>query len=533
MRDVQAQVLNRVLSMAAETGFGRDHGLDRARTLADYRAAVPISPYERFQPYIDRVCHGETEAMFPPGTVLRMFALTSGTSGEAKHIPVTDAYMKAYREGWHVWGCRALQDHYDAFGAKILQISSRVDEKTAPCGLPAGAVSGLTAQGQRRVVRWMYASPTEIAYARDTAAKYYLACRLALVHRRVWPITANPSTLIGLARAMDARKEELLRDVANGTLTRDLNLAAGFRRRIESRLRPCRARARHLAAVADASGHLYPKDAWDVPLIGTWKGGTLCLYIAEIPRYWGDAPIRDVGLIASEGRFSIPLQTDGSAGVLDVPNTFYEFVPEEEIGRDEPTALLAHEVDQGQRYYIVPTTPAGLYRYHIGDVVQVTGRYGPAPMIEYLHRGESTSNLTGEKLTEHQVTTATNRAARHLGLSLGGYCVCPTWGEVPHYSLLVEEGEVPAADAPSLAAEVERALCALNIEYEAKRKSGRLEPLRVKTLPAGTWETYDRETVEVRQGRIEQYKHKFLVRDVDFVNRFAVRETYAPSGEDA
>ena len=127
------------------------------------------------------------------------------------------------------------------------------------------------------------------------------------------PMTANPSTLLSLAKTMDERKESLLRDVADGTLAKDLAFEPDVRRSLEARLRPQRRRARELEACIRASGHLYPKDAWDVPLINTWKGGTLTLYLRELPEYWGDAPIRDVGLIASEGRFSIPVQTPGSA----------------------------------------------------------------------------------------------------------------------------------------------------------------------------------------------------------------------------
>ncbi|MFO8013873.1 MAG: GH3 auxin-responsive promoter family protein, partial [Phycisphaerae bacterium] len=106
-------------------------------------------------------------------------------------------------------------------------------------------------------------------------------------------------------------------------------------------------------------------------------------------------------------------------------------------------------------------------------------------------------------------------------------CLCPTWDEVPYYSLLVETDDVPAETAPAMAAAVDSALARLNMEYETKRHSGRLRPIRVKTLPAGTWEAYDREMVARRNGRVEQYKHKFLEPEVDFEQRFEVLAEYA------
>ncbi|HUX02650.1 MAG TPA: GH3 auxin-responsive promoter family protein [Phycisphaerae bacterium] len=526
--EVQARLLARLLEQAAETAFGRDFQLAGARTIQDLRAAMPIAGYERAEPYVQRVACGETEALFPRGTRVHMFALTSGTTGTPKMIPVTDALLRDYRTGWQVWGVHALEDHYDAFGARILQIASRMDEQATPAGIPAGAMSGLMAHAQHPAVRWLYVSPPEACYADDTASKYYLACRLGLRHRRVMPITANPSTLLGLARAMDERKEDLLRDLADGTLANDVALDGARRRRIARRLKACPARARALEAVVRRTGRLYPKDAWKVPLIGTWKGGTLSLYLREMAEYWGDAPARDIGLIASEGRFSVPLRTEGSEGILEVAGTFYEFVPEAQADAPAPDALLAHETEIGQRYFLVLTTASGLFRYWIGDLVEVVDRVGPAPVIRFLNRGEHVSNLTGEKITEFQVTSAANQALGRLGLAVRNYCLCPTWDAVPYYSLLVEESEVDAPRAGRLASEVDAALAALNMEYEGKRRSGRLGPVRVKTIPQGAWRAYDAQAIARRKARVEQYKHKFLSNDMDFDQRFAVCACYGP-----
>ena len=522
----QARVLARILANAARTRFGRDHSLRHVRTVEDLRKALPVAGYERAEPYVNRVAQGETEALFLPGTLVHMFTMTSGTTGTPKRIPVTDTVLKDCRYGWHVWGVHALDHHFDAFGAKILQITSRMDEEITPSGIPAGAMSGLICQVQSPTIRRLYVMPPEAAFAEDTRTKYYLACRLGLMSNRVLPITANPSTLLGLAREMDARKDALLRDLSDGVLSPDLALDGEKRRCIEARLRPMPRRARDLEAAMKATGHLYQKDAWELPLIGTWKGGTLSLYLREMPRYRGDAPIRDIGLIASEGRFSIPLQTEGSAGVLEATSAFYEFVPEGEIDRPNPTALLAHEVEAGKRYFLIPTTAGGLFRYNIGDLVRVTGRMGPAPVFEFLNKGTHVASLTGEKITEFQVATAVNESVARLGLDVRNYCLCPTWADVPHYSLLVEECDAPADRAEEFACAVDSGLQELNMEYKTKRTSGRLAPVCVKTIPAGAWRAYDRRTIEEHSGRVEQYKHKFLVNEVDFERRFTILASY-------
>src|SRR4051812_27799723 len=74
---VQRDLLFEILRREHPTAFGRDHGFGDIHSLEDYRRQVPISRYEYFEPYIERVKNGDLEAMFHRQKVL-MFALTSG-----------------------------------------------------------------------------------------------------------------------------------------------------------------------------------------------------------------------------------------------------------------------------------------------------------------------------------------------------------------------------------------------------------------------------------------------------------------------
>src|SRR5262249_37264237 len=157
--------------------------------------------------------------------------------------------------------------------------------------------------------------------------------------------------------------------IADGTLKRDLDISPAIRTELECRLKRSRARARELDAVASRTGTLYPKDVWppDRLLIGTWTGGSVGPYLRPLPPYYGNTYLRDIGLIASEGRFPIPVTNDSSAGILDILTHYYEFIPEEEGDSQQPTVLGVHELVEGRHYFIVPTTAYGLYRYHIRD----------------------------------------------------------------------------------------------------------------------------------------------------------------------
>jgi hypothetical protein len=51
---------------------------------------------------------------------------------------------------------------------------------------------------------------------------------------------------------------------------------------------------------------------------------------------------------------------------------FYEFIPVEEYGKNDPNILTLNEVELDKDYVMVITTNAGLRRYILGDTIKFT-----------------------------------------------------------------------------------------------------------------------------------------------------------------
>jgi hypothetical protein len=516
---VQEELLRRILAYHRDTAFGRDHRFDQIQTIADYRHQVGIAPYEYLEPYIRRVMKGETSALLADPRVL-MFALTSGTTAARKHIPITDQYLQDYKRGWNLWGLQAIRKHTQVFLKPIVQMVGDADEYRTEANIPCGNLSGFTAQVQKRLMKRLYLVPSSTGKIKDPHARGYVALRAALSRRLGMLMAANPSTLVNIAHFMDREKESLIRDIADGTLNTQLNIPAEIRAILIQKSKPRPERARELEAFVNQSGALLPRDAWPAErlLIGCWTGGSVGPYLRQLHRFYGDAPIRDLGLLASEGRMTIPIADNTPSGVLDIATHYFEFIPEEEIDRPSPTVLGAHELREGGQYYILPTTKAGLYRYHISDLVRVTGFFHQAPLIEFVGKGNRFANLTGEKLSEYQVTRAVDQVASKLAQPLSAYSVAPCWDESqPHYAIFLEESDGrDAALLRRFVLELDIALGDYNIEYEAKRSSGRLGPLRAQLVSDGFWKQWDLARLQKTGGSPEQYKHPCLIGDPEF-----------------
>jgi hypothetical protein len=529
-REVQETLLRRILAAQAGTDFGRAHHFATISSTADFRRHLPVAAYEYFEPYIERVQRGEFRALLADPHV-HMFALTSGTTAARKFIPVTAQYLADYRRGWNLWGLKVFRDHPEVKLRPIVQLSGDWQEFKTPAGIPCGSVTGLTATMQKRIIRWLYCVPACVGRVKDPAAKYYLALRLSLPRRVGMIIAANPSTLVNLARAGDQEKESLIRDIHDGTLSERFDIAPDIRAALRRKVgRRDRARARELEEIVRRTGTLYPRDYWPKDcIIGNWMGGSMGAYLRHFPRYYGATPLRDVGLIASEGRMTIPL-TDGTpSGVLDITTHYFEFIPEEEGDSKSPTVLAAHELQEGKAYFILPTTAFGLYRYNIHDVVRVTGFHNQTPLIEFLNKGSHFANITGEKLSEYHVAGAMADVLRQLNVTLTAYSMAPCWSdEQPYYGLFVERDDLAGrAEGLRLAETLDRRLSELNVEYATKRESQRLGPVRLQLLAAGTWHQWDRQRLARTGGTLEQYKHPCLIADPKFRESIAVEEELA------
>lgn len=520
-QDSQQKLLMAILRRHQNTSFAKDHHFSSIQSIDEFRNNIGVAGYETIEPYMNRVLKGENSALLADRRI-HMFALTSGTTNTRKYIPVTDSYLENYRRGWNIWGLNAFLKHEKAKFQPILQMSGDWDEYRSDSGVPCGSVTGLTARMQRKVIRWLYCVPPEVSRIKDSASKYYTVMRLSIDRPVGLILAANPSTLINLAKAGDHEKESLIRDLRDGTLSSRMDIPADVRKILGPRIKKRPEKAMELEAVINKTGSLFPKDFWpEHCLLGNWTGGSMASYLRHYPSFYGKMPVRDVGLIASEGRMTIPLEDNTPSGVLDITTHFFEFIPEDEKDSPNPTVLLPHELVEGRNYFILFTTSYGLYRYDIHDVVRCTGFFNKTPMLQFLNKGSYFSNLTGEKISEYQITGSMAEILRELDHTLNIYSIAPVWSdEQPFYGLFVESGDVPGTDvANRLASLLENKLRKINIEYDSKRESLRLGPIKPFILKPGTWQTWDRERLKKTGGTLEQYKHPCLINDLEFKSR--------------
>lgn len=491
-RAAQLRKLKEIIERNAETIYGKEHGFACIKGLADFRAAVKINDYEALRPYIDRMMQGEKGVLTCEEPF--MFATTSGTMGKQKFIPVTPSYIKEFRHASVASGYYSLKSFPGIADGVILSVFSPAKEGASTAGIPYGAISGALYEREPWLVKkFISPIPYPVYQIRDYESKYYTLLRVALNLPIACFYTLNPSTIVVLLKRLELYAQQLIKDVAEGTITTPSPLTTDCLQAIAPFLKPDPEKAKVFERLLEKK-EFVPHKIWpNLQAVNCWTKAAAAFYLADFERYFGPVPVRDITYGASEGRGTVSLG-DGRQ-LLSIRSHFFEFIPEAEIENPNPQILLADEVEVGKNYYILFSTSAGLYRYHINDVIKVTGFYNRTPLIEFQYKGGNVSSFTGEKLTELQVVEAMSQLCQTVKNDCRFFTLLPEFKPNPHYRLLIElneaaeyEQNVDENKLLRLAEIYDGKLSVLNVEYASKRQSGRLDPVVVRLLRHGAYE---------------------------------------------
>jgi hypothetical protein len=152
---------------------------------------------------------------------------------------------------------------------------------------------------------------------------------------------------------------------------------------------------KHELLKAHETKNYWPK----IDYISCWVDGSAAYFLDELKERFPNAIIMGKGLLATEAPLTFP--SEKAKGYLPlVNNVFYEFIDKEN------EVYQLHELELNEEYEVLITTRAGLLRYKMNDIVQVTGYYKNTPCLKFLRRAGKVSDLTGEKLSEADIEQA-------------------------------------------------------------------------------------------------------------------------------
>ncbi len=457
---IQIAQLRNLLTQAQGTVFGKERGfakllpLDNKDLIAAYRKAVPVADWYAFRTHIARMREGGEPDVLWPGLV-RDFAQTSGTTAGDKFIPVSERMLRS-----NLLASLDIFANLMRFGVslpsmlsgKVLFLGGSTDLSTSDKGVRTGDLSGIVSPLIRWPVSEIYLPGPEIALMGHWPSKIEAMAKRSL-HEDVRMVTGMCSwALVLMDRVMQMAREQ--------------------------------------GKKVDTIQDVWPN--FSVFVHGGVKYAPFDPRMRQI--YSGapdgaDIPTRLELYPASEGFIAIQ-DRKGDPGLrLNVDQyNFFEFVPLENIDDPDPPAFTCEKVEKGQRYVVVLSTCAGLWRYILGDVVEFDtipdklpsetagdiggGGDGPCRM-RIVGRHRHFINAFGENLIVEHIENAVADASRATQVVVGEFTAAPVYPSPSQRAglELVVEG-LPAAAIAAFGEAFDQSLKRQNVDYTTKRTDG-------------------------------------------------------------
>lgn len=251
--------------------------------------------------------------------------------------------------------------------------------------------------------------------------------------------------------------------------------------------------------------------------------GAMAQYIPTLDYYSGGLPKACTMYASSECYFGLnlkPMCEPSEVCYTIMPNMgYFEFIPHDpvnpvQISSDLPPRLVdLADVELGKEYELVITTYAGLCRYQVGDILQVTGFHNSAPQFKFVRRKNVLLSIDSDKTDESELQIAIENATallRPYDTNLVEYTSFADTKTIPgHYVIYWELLVKDPANPPS--EQVLNQCClameeSLNSVYRQCRVADHsIGPLEIRVVKNGTFEEVMDYAIS-RGASINQYK---------------------------
>ena len=526
---ISKRALDRILWLNRRTEFARRCGLD-TRARRQVFESLPVTTYADYAPYIARLAAGEQHLL--SGDAVVYFSNTSGTTGPPKMIPVTREQMQfGIRSRFTAMGLAIRAGVLKPMHGRFMTIM--IDHQNAPTA--GGQQTGSATTGAFRkllpIQELIMTSPADVLHITELAASRYLHLLFGLGEQRLWTIVSFfPAMMLFTMRDLQARADELLRDLADGTINPRLPLSPEVRRRLEHRLRPAPARARELTAVLERGRFTVPEIWPDVGGIMTATGGAFRFYADQLRPYLGRVQVFSPVYSASEGTFGFGFAADNPHYLLLPSPAYIEFMPVAEANDPRARPIATSHAKPGECYEVVITTLTGFVRYRLHDIVRVLDFHGQAPLIEFVEREGQVISVSSEKTAEHHIVEAIGIASHLVEEPLVDYFVLPDVDRTPGvYVLALEEWHSDRDNRQQVREflrAVEIALRKVAPFYDEERRLGTIGPMEALLLKPGAFERH-RNHLIASGGSASQIKTPHAIPDPGFVRHHFQREVLA------
>lgn len=438
MKEAQLANLRSIMATNKSTEFGKSHKFNRITRLEHLKHYVPIQEYDDIFPLIERMKAGEPDILLKG--IIKDFAVSAGTSGTGKHIPLSKDRIASDQRFMRMVSLSYLAQRPNImpFLGTHVSLPGAIDQHDEFPDVHLGEISGYLAKHSPKWLSIFQVRPPEQMIKESFEDKFEKGLEEALKND-VRQITAIPSWMLKF-----------------------------FQKALEK------------------TGKSTIKDVWPNLKLLICGGESLSTYKPHFKKLCKGLDldfIENYG--ASEGYFAFTddLECEDLKLVTD-NGIFYEWIPNPNEVEDLKKAetVPTWDVEPDTQYAMVVTNNSGLYRYVLNDVIEFTDI--DTPRIRVLGRMSDMLDQFGEAVEGWEAEKALEYASRKqsaeysvftIGASLDGI------NDIPKHHWFIQ-WVTPPADESQFIKDVDEKLKEINRHYHNRRNSVALDSPRFYSL---------------------------------------------------
>ncbi len=397
----QEDFLFDIIHRSRNTVFGEKYSFNEIKSIEDFQKYVPIFTYKEFKPRIEYMLRWEKNIAYPGK--IPLFAISSGTTGkEWKYIPLTHEHLKTSQFRWWekmmAWYCKE-NPKTKLFTGKIVVIWWTFIKNPYTQKNNVWYITAILQKKTPIIYRLFRWPKTQISFIEDREEKSEKIISSTLNQNITW-ITGQPSWCT-----------QFMYNVLEKTWKKDIH-----------EVRP------------------------NFEVFFGW-GMSVDLYKDNLKELFPDPKFNyRQSYNASEWFFATQIQNNTDEMLLLTNNwVFYEFIPQEEYGKENPQIITLKDVKLNQNYVLVITTNAWLRRYIIWDTIKFTEIW-PFYKIKITWRTKYYIDVVGEWTTVEYTDKAIMQACKKtwaIAIDYTVWPIAPKWNDRWAYERIIEFNKDP------------------------------------------------------------------------------------------
>ena len=445
----QEKIILDLVKKCKNTVFGKKYGFEYIQTVKDFQNLVPIFHYKDMETWIMYMLKGEKDICYP--WKVARFATSSWTTwGTSKYIPITKDNLK---DSHFKWGMEVLSLYIknnprtQFFQGKSLAIGGGFTKNPYTGEDNVGFISAILQKEAPWIGQYFREPRPEISYMDNREEKAQLMIE-ETIHKNIVSLSGQPSRW-----------------------------------------------SNFLYKVLEYTGKKNILEVWPNFEFFFRGGMAIDLYRPQFENIFGNSKKVKLYQVynASEGFFAAQDSNFTDDMLLFTKHgVFYEFIPTEEYGKENPIVLTLNEVEVGKEYVILITNNSWLRRYVLGDTVKFTTL--KPWRIKISGRTKYYIDVVGECVTSDYTDRALLEACKKTDTIATNYMLAPItysgWSIRGAYERVIEFTKTPKDDH-EFAKVLDQELCNINSYYFDERYDTKVlgEPV-VHCVKQGTF--YDR-----------------------------------------